>query len=592
MSVKIWCPQCHKKYALPARKNLAKKRVTCKQCENSFRVGDAMQPPSTQATDAPSDNQQNEMDAPPVAMPLVHRPKHLSCSQITSPVDMSQFFIGSATGELNWPQSGNLGQPPSSPRHDGNPWMIPAILAAILFSLFLASAAFFWKAHHIVNQARVATRAAQTTSPHQETKTQPVMAAPPNRVLTREDTAQGAQNIIDQQPNTPFDAAIDNHRSAVDRQLEKMNEEIARERKQFDQQRKKQLELDNQQRAAEKKARKNRQKKRDLEYAQQILQREQRKRILAEQKLHLSRLERDADAQPLENLITRIPTKNWGATCLAMGSKQFFFMGTTKGVQVCDYKRKKITFDTEKFGWEQRVECLALHPKERMLAVGCSDGSIQLFSVSNRGKLKSVGMLSNEPTMITHVAFDKDGSRLVSIGALGNTSFWDVNKEKLIKSVEYFGRSMVVASVELENSQIRLTDGQQWKVVSFDDGEIIEEGSYQFRLSREAIYLSDPNRVFNVSGSQLEIYQAPQAEPIVEMKGNGVQWTAAKAGKNRVLTGGNGRVYQWNTIDGNLTHVWSMPEASYIQKISVSADGTAMAATSSGPRQDVYVFEL
>ncbi|XP_043225824.1 WD repeat-containing protein 3-like isoform X1 [Amphibalanus amphitrite] len=74
-------------------------------------------------------------------------------------------------------------------------------------------------------------------------------------------------------------------------------------------------------------------------------------------------------------------------------------------------------------GGDSEVTCLAAHPARALLAAGCADGSVRLFSLSS-GDLRVT--LTGHRSAVSSVNFDSAGMRLVSGGKDNEIVVWDV----------------------------------------------------------------------------------------------------------------------------------------------------------------------
>ncbi len=608
MKVNILCPQCNQKYSLQKREGLERKRVRCKKCQHQFRIGEAMgkavsikqnesspkeapEPPVLAHAAGPQKTAISDLNSPSVSEPQsAAPPQPVAPSQPAVPKDMSVYFLdASQQSPTERLRSGVVTQPP--PTHIRNPLIVFAILGAIASSLLLAGVALAFRFYKFSEVSQIAQNkiVEQAEAPEVHAPSIQIRNAmpPPSEMglvpsLQRAMPAGPTSSEIAPTPRPlPRQAddlqQIETRRKKVQEEIRWADEELAR--------------LDKRQ------EKKSKQQKVDFEskWAAERAKREERLLKVKQLKLHLRRMEAQADDAPLKGLIARIPVDGWGVNSLALSNKRHVFLGMNEGIQVFDWKRKKIISTIDRSDRGARVEHVCLNQAGNFLAAANSEGQIEIFKIGGSGSLKRIKQFDTESRHITFIAFDKSGSRLVSANRKGEVSLWDLRRARIITTSSLGDRrtgKLIAFDVDTENATARFTNGKTWKVIRFSDGELVESGNYPFSTSHDGIFLPDQRGMVQVSGSSLYVMQEDHPEPVLELKGNGVQWTIANAGDTHFLSGGNKRIYQWALGSGELTHVWSIPDASYIKTIVMSPDGSKMAATSGSASQDVYVFDF
>ncbi len=590
MRVAFRCPKCQQKYSLPKRDGLKKKRVDCRKCDYSFRVieGLARKPsqPKTAKPSTPETSSQRALSEAarhsdsdmiePVVAQLVDTSETVVAPLLEAsmgPVDMSIYFVDSSASNFVPAEPAAKITPPT--RHLKNPIMIPAVLGAIAFSFFLAFAAFTYRIYRFASLPNTSTvRAEADTELHDSNahrKRPPIESPPvfpPPSVVAPHDFMQDFESQVEREQ-----ARMEQQELLAQREFEHVQEMIDHKNRAMTE-----FEVQEAQRTMER-------EKRRFERAEE-------RRILADQKRHLEILEETADKNPLQGLIYRIPIDGWGAKSLTITNDQIVFYGTTKGVIAYDCKRNKIMANTEDKRSLDYAEALELSHSGKLIAAGDSDGVIELFKTDRRGRLNSQGTLAHHEEKIMHLIFGRDDTRLISIDKKSTICFWNLTTMTLIRSDSSFSSGVESARLNVEGSHALVTDGEAWISLNVEDGEPYEAGQYPFSTTTPMTYSPDLSRLLAANGSRINIMDVTQTEPLHKIVGKGTQWTVTCVDSNSFLTGGRKKVYSWDTIEGTLTHVWSIPDAGYIQKIAVSPDGSKMAATSGSASQDIYVFEL
>lgn len=596
MRVNIFCPKCQQKYSVESRKGLEQKGVRCKKCQHSFRAGEGLKQKNVSKTNLDPLVLAQPVDEPELALsgsssrPIVPAPP-------AAPKDMSQYFLDvsqqSPTARLRAKPS-----TPQQPTHIKNPLVILAVVGAIASSLLLAGAAIAFRLYQFSAVAKIARNeiVEQAETPVDDVPTIQRKNSSPNRFDL------GATPVPQPLP-TPFPLVHGNLPEQMPAKIgppsvaPRVQDELLHQSEARNQIAQEQIRQTEQEimRLEEEKAQKRTRRTDDFkaELAAKRAEREA-KRLKAKQlELHLKRKELEAENNPLQGLLTRIPIDGWGVTCLAINNKRLIFLGMNDGIQVYDWKRKKIITTTGRSERISRIEHICLDEAGKFLASANSDDVIEVFKVSNAGGLKAIKQFGGKSRQLTFIAFDKKGSRLVSANRAGEVCLWDVARESQITTTSLGdGRAgkLVAIDVDKENGTVRFTNGKTWNVIRMNDGELVESGDYPFSISSDGTYLPDQRGLIQARGSELYVMREDVSKPVLELKGNGVQWTITNAGGTHFLTGGTKKIYQWALSDGELTHVWAIPDASYITTIVMSPDGSKMAATSGSTSQDVYVF--
>ena len=142
MKVAVWCPSCSQKYSV-SQKHL-EKRMRCKKCSHAFVGRDSSRPPSVHRSPG-----KTPQSAPTMAGPAsADEPVEAEVLEKPSGVDTSQYFIGGSPRAAATTANIGMRGYPSQPaiRHESSPWMVPAVLAAIILPLILAVVCFLGKA--------------------------------------------------------------------------------------------------------------------------------------------------------------------------------------------------------------------------------------------------------------------------------------------------------------------------------------------------------------------------------------------------------------------------------------------------------------
>ena len=472
-------------------------------------------------------------------------------------------------------------------RHVTSPWMIPAILAAIFVPLILGGICFGIRTvntlRSVAQQVNAQRDAAVAEQNHDMAEVAPHDLNLPELEQHESDPVDKNQKRLPDhnQPVAPPKFAPSNTNSAKQALASKA--------------RAAELEAEAERRIAKSKAdREARNREREARYAErekEKLARDETKRNAEEAKAYLNKLESEADGHPFDGLIATLEIDGWGVKAMAISNDGMLYVVTPDKFLAYDCRRKRRVTKLEKLKSIDRFSTLCLSDDGSTLAVGGQHGEIELQKISGRGKLKSIGSLTEGSKAITRLAFNSDQSRLMSFDRSRNFCIWDIQNKANLKK-EKLGSDLLTFSENSEQNTITLATSKKWTTFGFEKGEELKSGSYPFYLNRDSIYSPDGSRILDKSGGGVGVRKLDEKKALYHLKSNGVQWTIANVNEQECLVGGNRHIYQFNWKTKKLLKVWSLPEIAYIQKIAVSPDGSLMAATYGSTSQDIFVFDL
>ncbi len=607
MKVAVWCPSCSQKYSV-SQEHL-EKRMRCKKCSHAFLGRDSTRPPSDRLPPRKTSQPNPTMSRPVLTDQPVEAELVTAELVQAKPAgeDISQYLIGGSAGATAvGPASTGLGGYPSpepASRHVSNPWMIPAVLAAIILPLLLAVVSFLGRAVHdvgaVANQLDEKARA-ESNDDRPERADRPVVpdnnSMPVNPLPVNPfeiDTgAPTGDNGSSRSGNSGFTENKSRKKSPAEIRAEEAERATAElSAKRLAEKARAEKEIRDREREIANKAREARRDKERIEREKRELAREEAKRIESEAKEHLAAMELAAKEKPLDGLMSQMKVEGWGAKGLAISNEGMLYATTPDNFIVFDSKKGRVVSSTKKLGAIDRFSTVSLSDDGSMLAVGGDQGIIELYDLS-RGKPKSVQSYGGHNSSITYLAFNSEGTHLMSFDRKHGVCFWDVNEESCIKKIEDFGTKLLTFHVDSKRNSITLAGSKKWSEHSFADGEVLKDGEFPFHMGQHASYSGDGTRMLGSAGGGVEAHKLDEKEELYRLKSSGVQWTIANVNDEKILVGGNRMFYLWNLTSQELLKVWSVPDVPYIQKIEASPDGSLVAVTQGGARDDIFVFKL
>ena len=600
MEVDVWCPGCTQKYTVSDE--YLEKRMRCRICEHLFRVREATKSPTGQASQSqPAATDVNTFNSPyadqsrPVAAEPV-TPTILPAT-VVKPEDISQYYVNP---NISNAPAGNRPSYGPSKRHVSSPWMVPAILAAIFVPLFLGCICLGISAVRTVgavsklNDERVqqARNSAAKESFDKRAKA-PIFGQPDVGQRERDSIEQNRNGFADRngprKSNTvPLTREEAEAKAAADKaKLEEMKAESKRRAEKSKAEREtRMLAMKERQKEYEAKRAKDKQA-REERYAK----RAETKRLAEIAKTHLNKMEGEADLNPRDGMVARMEIQGWGAKQVAVSNDGMMYTATPDKLLVYDIKKKRSVNRLDKLRTLTSFNAVCLNQDGSILAVGGDRGKIELLKVSGRGKLKTFRVFDEHERDISHLAFNSTGTRLMSSDPSGVMCIWDLDKEKYLTKQDH-KRRLQTFLVNDEQNTITLAYSKKWHTVSFESGEELKSGEFPFSFSGASTYTRDGSRILCSSGSRVRVFELDKKDELYQLKSNGVQWTITSLNQDEFLVGGDRHFYHWNWKTKELLKVWSLPDTAYIQKISVSPDGSLVAVGSGSTSDPILVFKL
>ena len=220
----------------------------------------------------------------------------------------------------------------------------------------------------------------------------------------------------------------------------------------------------------------------------------------------MNKLEREADANPLDGLVAKVKTDVWGVRGMAISNDEMLYAVTYKKILAYDCKRKRTVSTLESLESIDRFSTIGLSNDGSTLAVGGRGGEIELMKVSGRGKLKQLRSMAEHQASVTRLAFSSDGTRLMSCDQKGEVCIWDIDKEAYLSKVNIDGRLQTFFEDPGQNT-ITLASSKKWTTISFATGKELESGKYPFYMPGTSAYTADGSRMVGVRGGGVAVWK-------------------------------------------------------------------------------------
>ncbi|MDB2686242.1 hypothetical protein N9Y42_03455 [Mariniblastus sp.] len=571
-------------------------------CEHLFRVREATKSPTDQASQSqPTATDVNTFNSPyadpsrPVAAEPV-TPTILPAT-VVKPEDISQYYVNP---NISNAPAGNRPSYGPSKRHVSSPWMVPAILAAIFVPLILGCVCLCIYAVRTVGAVAKLQDERVRQARHSAAKESfGKRSEAPN--FEQPNVGQRGSDPIEQNRNGFADRNGPRKSNTVPPTREEAEAKVAADKARMEEMKaesKRRAEKSKAERETRMLAMKERQKEYEAKRAKDKQAREERyakraetKRLAEIAKTHLNKMESEADLNPRDGMVARMEIQGWGAKQVAVSNDGMMYAVTPDKLLVYDIKKKRSVNKLDKLQTLSRFNAVCLNQDGSILAVGGEGGKIELLKVRGRGKLKTFRVIAEHERDIDHLAFNSTGTRLMSLDLGGVMCIWDLDKEEYLTKKEH-ERRLQTFLVDDQQNTITLAYSKKWHTVNFENGEELKSGEFPFSFSGASAYTRDGSRMLSSLGSRVRVFELDKKDEMYQLKSNGVQWTIASLNQDEFLVGGNRHFYRWNWKTKELLKVWSLPDTAYIQKISVSPDGSLVAVGKGSTSDPILVFEL
>ncbi|KXJ90423.1 vegetative incompatibility protein HET-E-1 [Microdochium bolleyi] len=191
--------------------------------------------------------------------------------------------------------------------------------------------------------------------------------------------------------------------------------------------------------------------------------------------------------------------------------------------------------------------CAAMSPDGRTIAVGRTDGSIEVKDTIIGGKLTT---LTSDNSLVRSIAFSPDGRLIASISTGAPIKLWDVRSGKCIARLE--GHYVSVTSASFSSDGKRLVSSSEDKTIRIWDATA------------------------NTKGPDYEGHE------------NSIRTLAfSRDGRQAVSATANGDIHIWDSLDATLSrHIEQ--ESSLTESVATRWDGTNFASASKPRKVKVY----
>lgn len=596
--IKIRCPRCTKEYSVPT--GLDHKSVRCKQCDHRFKIGDVLPPPTEEvtatvvspATPTPSPQPSTQdilwgsNDATPPTDPAPISP---------APHDAPQSPFASAYSASNVAASPlqTQTQQGSGPQcnHQSSPLMIPAILGSIFLSVAMAlvAGAYTWYAvsqpppedQLAANDPDNVKRATRSTRPpernvpetpaREENATRPLVPDPASRDPFGNRATQS--NTNSPEPDPESQALRDAQRRRLANEAKLRNEaRMEKERK------------DKEKRAAEDAKREEERvaarKAREAVAAKRVEDRRRRQEVI------------DNAMPEDQHLIQRIKIDGWGVNDI-LATDEFVFIADHDLLQVYRWDSKDRVFSRKIKALEELTH-LAMNSSQSQIAIGGRSGRIEVYKVDEKGKLLRKPIVLNDvhERDIAQLGLSNDDKYLVSIDRSAKAIVWDLESREITAVLDWDSRNAKSIRFPRTNGSVCISDGTKIQEFSLPDGTLQEERELDMGSAQAMAYSPDKSQFAITNGSDVKTFKKDQDSPSQKFQGSGVQWSVAFGDESTLYTGGLKLLFRWNLSSDELELAYQIPDASYIQIIAISPDGSKAAVSSGSARQDVYLIDL
>jgi len=225
------------------------------------------------------------------------------------------------------------------------------------------------------------------------------------------------------------------------------------------------------------------------------------------------------------------------------------------------------------------VICCAFHPNGNLFATGEASGNIQLWSAQNFQKRLT---LKGHGDWVQSLAFNSDGSILVSTSSDQTIKLWDVRTETCINT--FIGHSKVYAATIAPNDQIFATCSADntIKVWDFETGNCTQTLIDHCDIVWALAFSPDGKTLISSSRDRtIKLWNWQTGNCIKTLEGHPkrVNFVSVIDNGNTIVSAGDQMIKLWDLQSGNGLRSFE-GYADKITRSSISADGALLASSS------------
>lgn len=252
-----------------------------------------------------------------------------------------------------------------------------------------------------------------------------------------------------------------------------------------------------------------------------------------------------------------LPGHEGGTTCVAYDAENHRIVsaGVDKVIRVWSADRAGKPL-LELGGHDGEVTSIALSSDGERIVSGSADKSVRIWNAKRRGQ--PLMTLTGHTNKVTCVAISRDGNRVAAGSDAGIIKIWDVNQGgEALQSINarYF-QSTQIRSVAFNPDGTRLvTGGADWRIRVWRTSG--SEKPLHTLLDHAGpinatVFSNDGKRIFSASqDGTIKVWESDRsAEPLLTMQGHAGAVSTLAVGRNgkRIVTGGVDRTLRvWNT---------------------------------------------
>ena len=300
------------------------------------------------------------------------------------------------------------------------------------------------------------------------------------------------------------------------------------------------------------------------------------------------------DPKLAENVVQQFPAMGTLVQSIRFSpdGKRLVIGKIDRSVSVLDIESGEVVDVSKDIGELGSVEQVAFTNDGKTVVAGGARGAITLIPLMAGGKLGNPQPRAPHPRSVDSLVVSPTGKFLMT-GSRGDV-MWQPLAGDQTRKLDVLDRKVIALYLPPQGTTAMATDGSELARVDLRGAKIVNKLSVGRQFAHAAAFSPDGKRLALSRGKTIAIVDTETGEAVTEIEtDHTINWIVKFTPDGRQLVaGGRGEAEVWDVETGRQVTEFDLGGVLYVQAISISPDGTLLAAIPSSSGQTLKVFRM